>query len=71
MSQATLPANLHDRNVYGYLLALCASGRVRAILGALRYQDDEGPGVLRTDEYPYGLPTLSPADSELVLGMPH
>ena len=73
------PANLHDRNVYGYLLALCASGRVRAILGgppcrtvsALRYQDDEGPGVLRADEYPYGLPTLSPADSELVLGTPH
>ena len=23
---------------------------------------------MRTDEYPYGLPTLSPADSELVLG---
>ena len=28
-------ANLHDRNVYGFLLMLCASGRVRAILGAL------------------------------------
>ena len=50
------PANLHDRNVFGYLLTLCASGRVRAILGgppcrtvsALRYQQDDGPGVLRT-----------------------
>ena len=69
------PANLHDRNVFGYLLTLCASGRVRAILGgppcrtvsALRYQQDDGPGVLRTEEHPYGLPTLSPADAELVI----
>ena len=69
------PANLHDRNVFGYLLTLCASGRVRAILGgppcrtvsALRYQNDDGPGVLRTEEHPYGLPTLSPADAELVI----
>ena len=68
-------ANLHDRAVYGYLLALCASGRVSAIMGgppcrtvsALRYQHDQGPGVLRTDAYPYGLPTLSPADTELVM----
>ena len=70
------PANLHDRYVYGYVLSFCASGRVQAILGgppcrtvsALRYQDDDGPGILRTDEHPYGLPTLSPADVELVLG---
>ena len=69
------PANLHDRNVFGYLLTLCASGRVRAILGgppcrtvsALRYQQDDGPGVLRTEEHPYGLPTLGPADAELVI----
>ena len=69
------PANLHDRNVFGYLLILCASGRVRAILGgppcrtvsALRYQQDDGPGVLRTEEHPYGLPTLGPADAELVI----
>ena len=69
------PANLLDKNVYAYLVALCASGRVRSILGgppcrtltALRYQGDDGPGVLRTDEYPYGLPSLSPADTELVL----
>ena len=57
------PANLHDRNVFGYLLTLCASGRVRAILGgppcrtvsALRYQHDDGPGVLedrRTSIWP-------------------
>ena len=69
-------ANLHDRSVYGFLLMLCASARVRAILGgppcraltALRYQGDNGPGVLRDDEHPYGLPTLSPGDMELVRG---
>ena len=70
------PANIHDKNVYGFLLALCASGRVRSILGgppcrtvsALRYQGDDGPAMLRTDEHPYGLPTLSPSDMELVMG---
>jgi hypothetical protein len=68
------PANLHDKNVYGFLLALCASGRVRAIVGgppcrtltALRYQDDGGAGVLRNDEHPYGLPDLSPTNAALV-----
>ena len=29
----TTPVNLHDKNVFGFLLALCASGRVKAILG--------------------------------------
>eukprot|EP00435_Cladocopium_sp_Y103_P049178 s3841_g14.t1 len=70
------PANLHDKIVYGFLLMLCASGRVRSIIGgppcrtltALRYQNDDGPGILRTEEYPYGIPNLSPADMELVLG---
>ena len=70
------PANSHDRNVFGYLLSLCASGRVKAILAgppcrtvsALRYQNDGGPGILRTDQHPYGLPDLSAADAELVEG---
>eukprot|EP00435_Cladocopium_sp_Y103_P030555 s975_g7.t1 len=69
-------ANLHDKNVFGYVLMLCASGRVRSVLGgppcrtlsALRYQGDDGPGVLRNDEFPYGIPSLSAADKELVLG---
>eukprot|EP00435_Cladocopium_sp_Y103_P023447 s854_g5.t1 len=69
------PVNLHDRNVFGFLLALCASGHVKAILGgppcrtvsALRYQNDGGPGILR-DQHPYGLPDLGPADADLVLG---
>ena len=68
--------NLHDRSVFGFLLMLCATGRVRAILGeppcrtlsALRYQGDNGPGVLRDDQHPYGLPTLPPGDLELVQG---
>ena len=69
-------ANLHDKYVFGYVLMLCASGRVRAVLGgppcrtlsALRYQGDDGPGILRNDEFPYGLPSLNAADHELVLG---
>eukprot|EP00435_Cladocopium_sp_Y103_P038243 s2731_g10.t1 len=69
------PANLHNKNIYGFLLMLCASGRVRSIIGgppcrtisALRYQGDDGPGVLRDDEHPYGRPTLSPSDMELTL----
>ena len=55
---------------------LAASGRVKALLGgppcrtvsALRYQEDGGPGVLRSEEFPYGLPTLSAADHQLVVG---
>ena len=68
------PASLMDRHVYAYVLTLCASGRVRSILGgppcrtvsSLRYQQDGGPGVLRTDDYPYGKPDLQPSDLELV-----
>ena len=70
------PANLHDKNVFGYLLALCASGRVRVILAgppcrtvsALRYQNDGGPGILRSEEHPYGVPDLSAGDADLVEG---
>jgi hypothetical protein len=45
--QGNVAANLHDKNVYyAYLLSLCATGRVRAVLlgppcrtiSALRYQ---------------------------------
>ena len=75
-TEGSHPANLHDKNVYGFLVALCASGRVKAIIGgppcrtvsALRYQDDEGPGVVRNDEHPYGLPDLPPKDAALVEG---
>eukprot|EP00913_Durusdinium_trenchii_P015946 g14985.t1 len=74
--QAAVAADLHDDNVYRFLLALAASGRVKAIVGgppcrtvsALRYQEDGGPGVLRNEAYPYGLPSLSMADQALVHG---
>ena len=57
--QGSVPSNLHDKNVYAYLLSLCTTGRARAMLlgtpcrkiSALRYQDDGGPGVLRDDEH--------------------
>ena len=67
-------ANLLDKHVYGFLLTIAASGKLRALLGgppcrtvsALRSQGDGGPGELRTEEHPYGLPTLSMADMEKV-----
>ena len=72
--QGGCAANLSDKHVYGYLLMLAASGRLRVLLGgppcrtvsALRSQDDGGPGVLRSEAWPYGLPTLSMADAEKV-----
>ena len=74
--QADTPADLHDNYVFMYLLALAASGRVKAVVGgppcrtvsALRYQDDGGPGILRTEQFPYGVPSLSSSDLELVVG---
>ena len=72
--QGGCAANLMDKHVYGYLLMLAASGRLRTLLGgppcrtvsALRSQGDGGPGILRSEEWPYGLPTLSTADAEKV-----
>ena len=72
---SSVPANILDKNVFAFLLSLCASGRVRSIIGgppcrtmsALRYQGDGGPGILRNDEFPYGLPDLSVRDTELVV----
>ena len=71
-----VPADLHDDAVFCFLLSLAASGQVKALLAgppcrtvsALRYQDDGGPGVLRTEEYPYGVPTLTAAKQNLVTG---
>ena len=74
--QAEVAADIHDDMVFKYLLSLAASGRVKALIGgppcrtvsALRYQDDGGPGVLRTEQHPYGLPHLSSSDQALVTG---
>ena len=70
------PPNLHDKDVFGFLMSLCASGGVRSLLGgppcrtlsALRYRNDGSPGVLRTEEFPYGTLELSIGDVELVVG---
>eukprot|EP00435_Cladocopium_sp_Y103_P055639 s1851_g18.t1 len=74
--EGSISASLHDKNIFAYLLTLCASGRVKSILAgppcrtvsALRYQQDDGPGILRCDQHPYGRPDLSVSDAELVLG---
>ena len=74
--QAEISADLRDDHIYRYLLSLAASGKVKAIIGgppcrtvsALWYQEDGGPGILRTEEYPYGLPTLSSSEQALVTG---
>ena len=37
--QAEIPADLHDDQTYMYLLAMAASGRVKAIVGGLRMME--------------------------------
>ena len=74
--QAEVAADIHDDMVFKYLLSLAASGRVKALIGgppcrtvsALRYHDDGGPGILRTEQHPYCLPHLSSSDQALVTG---
>ena len=71
---ASPTANVLDDVTFAFLLSLCASGRVKAIIGgppcrtvsALRFQDDGGPPVLRDEANPYGIPTISPQQAELV-----
>ena len=70
-----IKADLHDDKIFAFLLTLAASGRVKAILAgppcrtisALRFQEDGGPAVVRNEDFPYGLPDLSPEDAQLVL----
>eukprot|EP00435_Cladocopium_sp_Y103_P017527 s2514_g4.t1 len=67
-------ADVLDDRIYKYLLMLAASGRVREVLGgppcrtvsALRFQNDGGPGIVRTENHPYGVPNLSAEDQTLV-----
>eukprot|EP00435_Cladocopium_sp_Y103_P075515 s777_g59.t1 len=69
-----IKANLLDKNVCAFLLTVAASGQLRILMGgppcrtvsALTSQDDGGPGELRSEEWPYGLPDLSMADAETV-----
>eukprot|EP00438_Fugacium_kawagutii_P006376 Skav218196 [mRNA] locus=scaffold2410:80255:80881:- [translate_table: standard] len=61
--------------VFWFLMALAASGRVKALLAgppcrtvsALRFQNDGGPGIVRDEQHPYGLPHLPEDQRELVL----
>ena len=72
--EASTPSNALDETTFAFLLSLCASKRVKALLGgppcrttsALRFQKDDGPPVLRTEDHPYGLPSLTPQQAELV-----
>ena len=72
--EASTPSNALDETTFAFLLSLCASKRVKALLGgppcrttsALRFQKDDGPPILRTEDHPYGLPSLTPQQAELV-----
>ena len=69
-----MAANALDDVTFAYLLSLCASKRVQAVIGgppcrtvsALRFQNDQGPPILRTEEHPWGLPSLTPQQAEIV-----
>ena len=73
--EGDIKANLLDRHVFGYLLNLACAGKVKCILGgppcrtisALRYQQDQGPRVVRAEEFPYGVPDLTMAEAEMVM----
>ena len=63
-----------DDKIYKYLLMLASTGKVREVLGgppcktvsALRFQNDGGPGVVRTEADPYGAPGITAEDRALV-----
>lgn len=65
--EASTPSNALDETTFAFLLSLCASKRVKALLGgppcrttsALRFQKDDGPPILRTEDHPYSLPSLT------------
>eukprot|EP00438_Fugacium_kawagutii_P021192 Skav201589 [mRNA] locus=scaffold152:536907:541522:+ [translate_table: standard] len=72
---APTPSNMHEAAVFWYVMSLMMSGRVKAILAgppcrtvsALRFQGDQGPGVVRNEDHPYGCPGITPKEAELVL----
>ena len=73
-SLSNCKADVLDDGVYMYLLMLASSGRVREVLGgppcrtvrALRFQNDGGPGIVRTEADPYGAPGISAEEQTLV-----
>lgn len=38
------------------------------MVSGVLFQQDGGPRAARTEEWPYGVPDLSPAEAELVMG---
>eukprot|EP00438_Fugacium_kawagutii_P036614 Skav217824 [mRNA] locus=scaffold889:271892:280114:- [translate_table: standard] len=70
-----LKANVLDDATYTYLMRIAASGKLKAVIGgppcrtisALRFQGDDGPGIIRTEQEPYGCSTNSPGEQELVV----
>eukprot|EP00438_Fugacium_kawagutii_P017886 Skav201903 [mRNA] locus=scaffold3992:11450:20578:- [translate_table: standard] len=72
---APVPSDLMDPAVFWYVMSLMMSGRVKAILAgppcrtvsALRFQGDDGPGVIRDEVFPWGRPDITDQDAELVL----
>lgn len=68
-------ADLHDPMVFWYIMSLAVANKIKAVvagppcrtMSALRYQDDGGPGIVRSEQFPYGLPDLPPDQRELVL----
>ena len=72
--EGPVKADILNDAVFSYLIALAASGRLKTILAgppcrtcsALRFKDDNGPGIIRTEEHPYGCPGISEKDFELV-----
>ena len=69
-----MKANLLDPHVYAFLLGIASSGKLRALLGgppcrtvsALRFQQDDGPRPVRTEDFPYGIPEMTQPEENLV-----
>ena len=71
---ANCKADVLDDKIYKYLLMLASTGKVREVLGgppcrtvsALRFQNDGGPGVVKTETDPYGAPGITAEEQALV-----
>eukprot|EP00438_Fugacium_kawagutii_P028377 Skav221621 [mRNA] locus=scaffold2664:47322:51461:- [translate_table: standard] len=72
---APVSSDMMSPEVFWFVMSLMMTGRVKAILAgppcrtvsALRFQDDQGPGVVRDEQHPWGRPENTEKDAELVL----
>lgn len=68
-------AGLHDPLVFWYVMSLAAAKKIKVVMAgppcrtvsALRCQNDGGRAEVRSEEFPYGLPGISPEQREMVL----